>query len=147
MKSLSILMIGVPALTFVPASTNCSKPSPFKLTVSTPIWINNSSPFSNVIANACLVLNTNDNSPSAGATIVSPVTIIAAPSPAIFPAKTGSGTSDKGIKSPVATATNAFFGLSTVVDSTLFDCDLPNNFLKKLAIILPDNSGFTSFLK
>ena len=92
-------------------------------------------------------MNTNDNSPSAGATIVSPLTIIAAPSPAIFPAKTGSGTSDKGIKSPVATATKAFFGLSTILFDSTFGSDLPNNFLKKLAMIFPDNSGFTSFLK
>ena len=138
MNSLSILIIGVPAFTFVPASTNCSKPSPFNPTVSTPIWTNNSNPFSNVIANACLVLNTNDNSPSAGATTVSPVTIIAAPSPAILPAKTGSGTSDKGIKSPFATATKAFFGASEAIFDSTFVSDFPNNFLKKLAIIFPD---------
>ena len=83
-------------------------------------------------------MNTNDNSPSAGATTVSPVIIIAAPSPAIFPAKTGSGTSDKGIKSPVATATRAVFGASTEVFVSTFSSDFPNNFLKKLAIIFPD---------
>ena len=36
-NSLSILIIGVPALTFVPCSTSCSKPSPFNPTVSIPI--------------------------------------------------------------------------------------------------------------
>ena len=59
-----------------------------------------------VIAKAWLVLNTNDNSPSAGATIVSPVTSIATPSPAIFSAKTWSGTCDKSIVFPVAGAIN-----------------------------------------
>ena len=36
-NSLFILINGVPALTFVPCSTNCSKPSPSRETVSNPM--------------------------------------------------------------------------------------------------------------
>ena len=36
-KSLSTFINGVPALTLVPCSTNCSKPSPSSYTVSSPI--------------------------------------------------------------------------------------------------------------
>ena len=35
-NSLSIFNIGVPALTLIPASANCSNPSPFSETVSIP---------------------------------------------------------------------------------------------------------------
>ena len=64
---------------------------------------------------------------------MSPFIMIAAPSPAIFSAKTGSGTSDNGIISPSATATKQFFGVTSSAVS--FDFDL-NKFLKKLPIFI-----------
>ena len=98
------------------------------------MWISNSNPFSKVIANACLVLKIRVTSPSAGATIVSPSAIIAIPSPASFSAKTGSGTSDKGIILPETGATSAL-GLTTAF--SLFESDL-NKFLIKLNIVFPE---------
>ena len=45
-KSMSIFMSGSPFLTFWPFSTKTSKPSPFKFTVSMPMWRSRATPLS-----------------------------------------------------------------------------------------------------
>jgi hypothetical protein len=100
MKSISKSTNLSPISTRSPALTWVVKPSPFRLTVSNPMWIKISTPSFDSRPIACFVSKTITTLPLIGETTSPTAGSIATPLPNASLAKAASSTCDKGIAVP-----------------------------------------------
>ena len=89
-----------PTFTLSPFLVLQTKPSPFRVTVSRPMWTSTSMPLPVVMARAWWAPCNWVTVPATGASTSVEVGSMETPSPTIFPANTGSGTVSMGTRTP-----------------------------------------------